>query len=363
MNYTSMTLFSQNSTVLSRVDVLQIQLSLPWLPVAFGMSVFQQKKGQLNAISSLHANDLPSQYLSLTRDYVVFQGGRDESAGQVLTGSILIRTSTPSTAGELHLQLLARLSVPAPNGSNLRWGAWLKLGTQKSRVSETVTFDCVQAVPAFASSYECPFEVSLPGYLDESIEGLPEMELKYRLQATFQDATKSRLGAIKSLRLIRAAATDAEEQSYAEYAQGVLDRSAKYSMSVPQIVVTFGGVVEVNVLVVTLGAGMGLESVTLKVTENRESWSKAKTGGYGSPLRQGHCPNADSGDKSKAILSLRDFRPYNINNNNNVGFLHAAEVAWMPHAVREGCRAGRAEGVPQGGGSHHPDEPRWPRPR
>lgn len=209
---------------------------------------------------------------------MVFQGPRDASAGQALIGSVLVHTSKPLRAEYLRIRLVAKRMTATP-----LWRG--PSGAHRPTTLESAIFASVQPVSAAcgedislpAGRYEYPIEVPLAGDLAETVEGLPEMELKYHLEVTVHGQKRRHiLRARKRLRIIRTVGVDSSELFQARTAEGsTQDNKVAYFIGISQAAARFGGAIQVNVVVTTHVAGLQLEKINLRVTEDREVRVKA----------------------------------------------------------------------------------------
>ncbi|KAK8912570.1 Protein ROD1 [Metarhizium anisopliae] len=223
--------------------------------------------------------------IRLIRDHISFRGHPHESAGQVLIGSVLLRVSTPVNKVHFRLRLLGKLE--AADASVRKWQKVLNFNATKTTVSKTIISEQSQAIIGLPTSdgvtlptgrHEYPFELLLPGDVTESIEELPELSLKYRLEATIYSRGVPVEKAHKHVRIFRVAATDAVEPFHAEISQGTWRNKVDYCFNIPQRVVPFGGVVDLSILVSALVVGLDLEGIRLKVVEDRQSCVKNGAG-------------------------------------------------------------------------------------
>lgn len=220
-------------------------------------------------------------FFSLHQDHVAFRGQRAESAGQVLTGSVILHNLASLNEGYFRLRLLEELEV-----AELVVRKWNKVPRSSLTRTKISVAEHFQPLPAFedaaiksALDYcEFQFQIPLPGDLVESIEGLPEMRLKYRLELTICIAGAPVAKAYKRLRILRVAAPDAMEIHHAESVERVWHDKLDYCLSIPQKVVSFGGVVHLNISAAALLMGLRLERIAVKLTEDREIRTNSHSG-------------------------------------------------------------------------------------
>jgi hypothetical protein len=130
-----------------------------------------------------------------------------------------------------------------------------------------------------AGNYEYPFEYTLPGDTPESVEGIPEASITYRIKATVgRGKLAYDLHAYKHLRVIRTLEPGALEFLHAMSVENIWPNKVDYSIIIPQKAVVFGGVVDLEMRITPLLKGLELGVITAKMTEIRESALQGPTG-------------------------------------------------------------------------------------
>lgn len=128
-------------------------------------------------------------------------------------------------------------------------------------------------------NYEYPFEYMLPGDTAESVEGIPEASITYRLKAT---VSRGKLAydwhAHKHLRIIRTLEPGALEFLHAMSVENIWPNKVDYSIVVPQKAVVFGGVINMEMRFTPLLKGLELGDITAKMVEIRDCWIQGVTG-------------------------------------------------------------------------------------
>ncbi|KAF1739418.1 HECT-type ubiquitin ligase-interacting protein creD [Beauveria bassiana] len=221
--------------------------------------------------------------IRLDQDFIVFRGNDHESAGQLLKGVVVLCLSQPLRIEDIHLRLTGthrvswadpRSSTPAVAGQKVdkttlildhRWAPFV--GTHGKSMT----------LPA--GNYEYPFDFTLPGDTSESVEGIPEASITYRLKAT---VSRSKLAydlhAYKHLRIIRTLEAGALEFLHAMSVENIWPNKLEYSVVIPQKAVVFGGVVDMEMRFTPLLKGLELGEVTAKMIETRECVIQGSTG-------------------------------------------------------------------------------------
>lgn len=130
-----------------------------------------------------------------------------------------------------------------------------------------------------AGNYEYPFDFTLPGDTPESVEGIPEASITYRLKATVSRGKLAYdLHAYKPLRIIRTPEAGVPQDPNPMCVESIWPNKIEYSIVIPQKAVVFGGVVDMEMRFTPLLKGLELGDVTAKMIETRECVIQGSTG-------------------------------------------------------------------------------------
>lgn len=130
-----------------------------------------------------------------------------------------------------------------------------------------------------AGNYEYPFEFTLPGDTCESVEGIPEASITYKLKATVgRGKLAYDLHAYKHLRVVRTLEPGALEFLHAMSVENIWPNKIEYSIVIPQKAVVFGGTIEMEMRFTPLLKGLELGEITAKMVESRECIIQGATG-------------------------------------------------------------------------------------
>ncbi|KAK3186277.1 hypothetical protein K4F52_005041 [Lecanicillium sp. MT-2017a] len=221
--------------------------------------------------------------IRLEQDFIVFRGSDHESAGQILKGVIVLCLGQPLRIEDIHLRLTGthriswadpKTSTPAMAGQKVdkttslldhRWPSFV--GTPGKSMT----------LPA--GNYEYPFEFTLPGDTCESVEGIPEASITYKLKATVgRGKLAYDLHAYKHLRVVRTLEPGALEFLHAMSVENIWPNKIEYSIVIPQKAVVFGGTIEMEMRFTPLLKGLELGEITAKMVESRECIIQGATG-------------------------------------------------------------------------------------
>ncbi|KAK2596668.1 hypothetical protein QQS21_006243 [Conoideocrella luteorostrata] len=222
--------------------------------------------------------------IRLDQDFIVFRGNDHESSGQLLKGVVVLCLSAPLRIEDIHLRLVGTLrlswtdhrsSAPGVSGQKVdkattildhRWQPFVGGPHGKS-----------MTLPA--GNYEYPFEFMLPGDTAESVEGIPEASITYRLKATVgRGKLAYDLHAYKHLRIIRTLEPGALEFLHAMSVENIWPNKVDYSIIIPQKAVVFGGTINMEMRFTPLLKGLELGDITAKMIEIRDCWIQGATG-------------------------------------------------------------------------------------
>lgn len=118
-----------------------------------------------------------------------------------------------------------------------------------------------------AGNYEWPFELMIGGDMTESVEGLREASIRYKLKATLARKLLHDLHAEKPLRVIRTLEASALEFLHAMSIENIWPNKIDYSIVVPQKAVVFGSCIPFEMRFTPLLKGLELGNVTIKLVE------------------------------------------------------------------------------------------------
>ena len=243
----------------------------------------------------------------LEEDFIVFRGNDHESSGQLLKGVVVLCLSAPLRIEDIHLRLVGtlRLSYAAflrlsmlktilPLARDLTFTRWndhrtTAPGVSGPRVDKAVSILDHRWAPFVgtpgksmtlpAGNYEYPFEFNLPGDTAESVEGIPEASITYRLKATVgRGKLAYDLHAHKHLRIIRTLEPGALEFLHAMSVENTWPNKVDYSIIIPQKAVVFGGIIKMELRFTPLLKGLELGDITAKMIEHRDCWIQGSTG-------------------------------------------------------------------------------------
>ncbi|KAK3316167.1 hypothetical protein B0H66DRAFT_604478 [Apodospora peruviana] len=229
--------------------------------------------------------------IRLDNDFIVFRGNEHESSGQLLKGVVVLCLISPLKVEEISLRLTGSLKlnwndtrVTSTGMTNHRVDRttviyqhkWPHLGDLPTRATDAAHPRAVTLEPG---NYEYPFELMLPGDLTESVEGLREGTISYKLKATISRGfISSDIHAYKRLRIIRTLDPSALEFLHAMSVENIWPNKVEYSIMVPQKAVVFGSSIPLETRFTPLLKGLELGDVTVKLMEAHDIVLQSSTG-------------------------------------------------------------------------------------
>jgi len=239
----------------------------------------------------------------LDNDFIVFRGNDHEASGQLLKGTVVLCLSSPLKLEDIHLRLIGTahysfVAKPPPRTrSRTRTdllASWTDAkitatGVSTHRVDKTVQFldhrwqpfvgigaphpkDSTRlqtkGITLQPGNYEWPFELMLDGDTTESVEGLREAAIRYKLKATVaRGKLLHDIHAYKQLRVIRTLEASALEFLHAMSIENIWPNKIDYSIVVPQKAVVFGSCIDIEMRFTPLLKGLEVGKITIKLME------------------------------------------------------------------------------------------------
>ncbi|KAI2359195.1 hypothetical protein LOY91_006852 [Ophidiomyces ophidiicola] len=221
-----------------------------------------------------HANNPKYFDIRLDDDYIVFRGSPEEAASAHLKGTLVLCLSEPFTIKHLKLRLVGVSRI----GWTLIAGP---LGGSKKQIKEHIVFEKTwkfrdagkgktEIMPA--DNYEFPFDVVLPGSLPESVEGLADSWVTYRLKAEIGRKYAKDIHARKPLRIIRTLDPTALEFAHlmVQAVENIWPNKLEYSISLANKAVIFGTSITVNFRLLPLVKGLKIGNILAQLVESYE---------------------------------------------------------------------------------------------
>ncbi|KAI9673003.1 MAG: hypothetical protein M1817_003167 [Caeruleum heppii] len=210
--------------------------------------------------------------IRLDSDILVFHGDDIEATGQLLRGTLVLCLSEPLNVKAIKLRFFGFCRIAWFEGGYTRFTQWLNI------LEETVFFNHEwsfldqrlrrdKTLPA--GNYEWPFELLLPSDTSESIEGLEDNYIVWRLKATIErGALAQNLHVSKHVRIVRTLSPSTLELAHQMSIANVWVDKVDYHISIPSKAVIFGTSVPVELRFFPLAKGLAIGKIYLNLVEN-----------------------------------------------------------------------------------------------
>ncbi|KAF4446059.1 hypothetical protein F53441_10257 [Fusarium austroafricanum] len=204
--------------------------------------------------------------IRLDQDLIVLRGNCDEAQGQVLRGVLVLCLQSPLKLEEVSLDLVGTLHhswaepEPLAHENTILYHKWPTfVGSRDNHMT----------LPA--GNYEWPFEYTLPGNAVETVEGMPEARITYRLKATVTRPRLTRdIHARKQFRIFRIPSPDALELMQSTSIERTLKEKVDFSINLSPGAVMLGGSVMLEMRFTPLIKGLDLQHISAALIEFRK---------------------------------------------------------------------------------------------
>ncbi|KAJ4293733.1 hypothetical protein N0V88_005241 [Collariella sp. IMI 366227] len=228
----------------------------------------------------------------LENDFIVFRGNDHEATGQLLKGTVVLCLSSPLKVEDIHLKLIGSAHYTYDTSTT---------GVTTHKVDKTVQFldhrwqpfegigapdrttdgsrQQSRGVTLQPGNYEWPFQLLLPGDTTESVEGIREANIRYKLKATIARGKLAHdIHAYKQLRVIRTLEPSALEFLHAMSIENIWPEKVDYSIAVPQKAIVFGSAIPMEMRFTPLLKGLEVGDVTVQLIEIHDFILQAPVG-------------------------------------------------------------------------------------
>lgn len=122
-----------------------------------------------------------------------------------------------------------------------------------------------------AGNYEWPFELVIPGSMAESVEGLADSHIVYKLKATVARGKLAYdLHAWKPVRIVRTLDPSALELAHAMTVENIWPNKIEYQIVIPQKAIIFGTLIDVEMRFTSLLKGLRIGTIRCQLVESQE---------------------------------------------------------------------------------------------
>ncbi|KAK5098441.1 hypothetical protein LTS08_006574 [Lithohypha guttulata] len=211
--------------------------------------------------------------IRLDSDYIVLRGTEDEAGSARLSGQLVLSLvdSLTITGVKLTLSGIVHMSYATTSASSLsgrRNASKEQTFYQKSWTFRECPKGKSETLPS--DNYTWPFDVVLDGALPESVEGLKDAYVVYRLKAEVTRKRGKDLVIRKPLRIVRTLGPSALELSHAMSVENIWPNKVEYSISTPSKAVIFGSFLQVDFKLIPLLKGLVIGNISTQLKEEHE---------------------------------------------------------------------------------------------
>ena len=225
--------------------------------------------------------------LRLDNDYIVFRGSEDEAASAQLAGSLVLCLTEPLNISHVQLTLSGTVHMSWQTTSASSMSGRKTSSKEKTFFEKTWPFKVsgknkTDTLPP--DNYEWPFDCILEGSLPESVEGLKDAWVVYRLKAEIGRRRAKDIIVRKPLRLVRTLDPSALELAHAMSVENIWPNKVEYSISIPSKAIVFGSFVRVDFKLIPLLKGLVIGNILTQIKEEQEfvvdpDWGVSPLGG------------------------------------------------------------------------------------
>ncbi|KAL6714581.1 hypothetical protein ACLMJK_008006 [Lecanora helva] len=209
--------------------------------------------------------------IRLDESNLILRGNADEASSVLLKGTLVLCLSEPLRTQGIRLRFTGEKRI----GWSQSGGSGPNLVKQEEEFFRK-TWDFQnngkrnsETLPA--GNYEYPFDLILPGSTPESVEGLSDSWVIYRMKATIERGIlQQNPVARKQVRIIRTLDTAALELAHAMSVENVWPEKVDYSLSTPTKAVIFGTNVQVDFRLIPLLKGLKFGKIVTELNEKQE---------------------------------------------------------------------------------------------
>ncbi|ATZ56425.1 hypothetical protein BCIN_13g02620 [Botrytis cinerea B05.10] len=218
--------------------------------------------------------------IRLDEEIIVLRGGENEASSQLLKGSVVLCLPAALKVEDVHLRMTGQLKV-GWNDQRVT-----PTGISNNRVDRTTEIFSHRWAPFVggggpgssskglllpAGNYEWPFELVIPGSMSESVEGLNDSHIIYKLKATVARGKLAYdLHAWKPVRIVRTLDPSALELAHAMTVENIWPNKIEYQLVIPQKAIVFGTSITIEMRFTSLLKGLKIGKIKCHLIEVQE---------------------------------------------------------------------------------------------
>ncbi|KIN01286.1 hypothetical protein OIDMADRAFT_123732 [Oidiodendron maius Zn] len=218
--------------------------------------------------------------IRLDSEVIILRGVESEAASQLLKGVVVLCLPAALKVEDVHLRMTGHLKLgwtdQRPTASGLSthrvdksieifnhlWPPFVSAGGSGSSS---------KGVMLPSGNYEWPFELVVNGSMAESIEGLADSHITYKLKATVaRGKLVYDLHAYKPLRIVRTLDPAALELAHAMTVENIWPNKIEYQLVIPQKAIVFGTSIPLEMRFTSLLKGLKIGQIKCVLFESQE---------------------------------------------------------------------------------------------
>ncbi|KAI1003011.1 hypothetical protein K3495_g5193 [Podosphaera aphanis] len=213
--------------------------------------------------------------IRLKNDIIVLHGDSESAPSQLLAGVVVLSLHQTMKVEEVYLRMSGSLRISWPEKryhqdteTHLQRTCEIFHHKWAPFVAPNGTGTSSKGSILHPGKYEWPFDLIIPGSMAESVEGLPDTNLIYRLKAVIVRGKLSHdLYAEKRVRIVRTLDSADSELTQPISIENIWPNKVEYSVMVPQKAVMLGTAVEVEMKFATLLKGLQIGNIKCQICE------------------------------------------------------------------------------------------------
>ncbi|KAL9000734.1 MAG: hypothetical protein Q9169_000770 [Polycauliona sp. 2 TL-2023] len=201
--------------------------------------------------------------LSPDQTTLVLRGNEEEASSVLLQGTLVLCLAEPLKVQNIRLRFTGERKKKVNRFFRKNWSF------EPPGLSRGGTLA--------ADNYEWPFDYVLSGNTPESVEGLDDSWIVYRMKATVDRGVLAQnIVTRKHIRVIRALDTAALELSHMLLVENTWHKKIDYTISTPTKAVIFGTTIDVDFRIAPMLKGLKIGEVITSLIETQDLWMDPK---------------------------------------------------------------------------------------
>ncbi|EPE35187.1 E set [Glarea lozoyensis ATCC 20868] len=218
--------------------------------------------------------------IRLDSDIIVLRGDENDASSQLLKGTIVLCLPQSLKVEDVHLRMTGQLKAGwtvqqsmTPGVSTIKTEKTTEIFSHKWApfVGGHGPGSSSKGTLLPAGNYEWPFELMIPGSMAESVEGMRDSHIVYKLKATVARGKLAYdLHAWKPVRIVRTLDPSALELVHAMTVENVWPNKIEYQLIIPQKAIIFGTAIDIEMRFTSLLKELKIGNIKCELIETQE---------------------------------------------------------------------------------------------